>query len=58
MKVGRHSKVVELTGRYDVETQEELAEKLSELGFSVTQATVSQDIRELRLTKTQSENGR
>ena len=56
MKVERHSKIVELIGKYDIETQEELAEKLNESGFNVTQATVSRDIRELKLTK--SENGR
>ena len=51
MKIERHSKIVELIGRYDIETQEELAEKLKEAGFHVTQATVSRDIRELKLTK-------
>ena len=51
MKIERHSKIVELIGKYDIETQEELAEKLNEAGFKVTQATVSRDIRELKLTK-------
>ena len=58
MKVERHSIIVELIGTYEIETQEELAEKLNEAGFNVTQATVSRDIRELKLTKIQSENGR
>lgn len=58
MKLERHSKIVELIGKYEIETQEELAEKLNEAGFNVTQATVSRDIRELKLTKVQSENGR
>ena len=58
MKIQRHSKIVELIGKYEIETQEELAQKLNEAGFSVTQATVSRDIRELRLTKVPSENGR
>ena len=58
MKVERHSKIVELIGKYEIETQEELAEKLNEAGFNVTQATVSRDIRELKLTKIQSETGR
>ena len=58
MKIERHSKIVELIGKYDIETQEELAEKLNEAGFRVTQATVSRDIRELKLTKVQAENGR
>ena len=58
MKVERHSKIVELIGKYEIETQEELAERLNEAGFNVTQATVSRDIRELKLTKMQSESGR
>lgn len=58
MKLERHSKIVELIGKYEIETQEELAQKLKEAGFQVTQATVSRDIRELKLTKTASESGR
>ncbi len=51
MKIERHAKIVELINRQDIETQEDLAEKLKEAGFQVTQATVSRDIRELKLTK-------
>ena len=51
MKLERHSKIVELIGKYEIETQEELAEKLTQAGFNVTQATVSRDIRELKLTR-------
>ncbi|MBP3544149.1 MAG: arginine repressor [Lachnospiraceae bacterium] len=51
MKIARHSKIIELINKYDIETQEELADKLREEGFKVTQATVSRDIRELKLTK-------
>lgn len=58
MKLERHSKIVELIGKYEIETQEELAERLKASGFKVTQATVSRDIRELKLTKVQSESGR
>ena len=58
MKVDRHSKIVELIGKYQIETQEELAEHLKRSGYHVTQATVSRDIRELKLTKVQGENGR
>lgn len=58
MKLERHSKIVELIGKHDIETQEELADRLQEAGFRVTQATVSRDIRELKLTKVQGENGR
>ena len=58
MKLERHSKIVELIGKYEIETQEELAERLKEAGYQVTQATVSRDIRELKLTKMPSGNGR
>ena len=58
MKLERHSKIVELIGKYEVETQDELAERLKDAGFQVTQATISRDIRELRLTKVQAGNGR
>ena len=58
MKVERHSKIVELIGKYAIETQEELADYLNQAGFNVTQATVSRDIRELKLTKIQGENGK
>ena len=58
MKVSRHSKIIELIGKYEIDTQEELAERLKQAGFAVTQATVSRDIRELKLTKVQDDNGR
>ena len=51
MKTKRHSKIVELINTYDIETQEELAQRLEESGFAVTQATVSRDIRDLKLSK-------
>ena len=58
MKLERHSKIVELIGKYEIETQEELADYLNKAGFAVTQATVSRDIRELKLTKVQSDSGK
>ena len=58
MKLERHSKIVELIGKYNIETQEELAEYLNKEGYNVTQATVSRDIRELKLSKIQGEKGR
>lgn len=58
MKGNRHAKIVELIHQYQIETQEELAQKLVEAGFKVTQATVSRDIRDLKLTKVPAENGR
>lgn len=58
MKLERHSKIVELIGRYEIETQEELSEYLHREGYNVTQATVSRDIRELKLSKIQTDSGR
>ena len=57
MKMERHSKIVELIGKYEIETQEDLAEYLNKEVYNVTQATVSRDIRELKLSKIQTENG-
>ena len=53
MKGKRQEAILELVKKYEIETQEELAEKLNKSGFSVTQATISRDIRELKLTKIQ-----
>ena len=58
MKVNRHAKIVELINKHHIETQEELAEYLNKEGFKVTQATVSRDIRDLKLTKAPTEDGR
>ena len=52
MKSERQNKIIELITKNSIGTQEELAEALKQAGFSVTQATVSRDIRELNLTKT------
>ena len=51
MKKSRHQKIKELVEQFEIETQEELADKLREAGYTVTQATVSRDIRELKLSK-------
>ena len=48
MKKVRHDKIIELIGKYEIETQEELGKRLHESGFPVTQATISRDIRSLR----------
>lgn len=58
MKVGRQSKIIELINKYDVETQEELADRLNAAGYNVTQATISRDIRELKLTKVATNGGK
>lgn len=57
MKAGRHRKIIELISTCNIETQEDLAARLNEEGFQVTQATVSRDIRELKLTKVPAEGG-
>ena len=57
MKVKRQSKILELIHNNSIETQEELAEKLKEAGYEVTQATISRDIRELKLTKVPTAHG-
>jgi len=58
MKQNRHQKIAELVTSFDIETQEELAEKLKEAGFCVTQATISRDIRQMHLTKVPAGGGR
>ena len=58
MKINRHAKIIELINKYNIETQEELAEYLNREGFKVTQATVSRDIRDLKLTKIPTNDGR
>ena len=58
MKKVRQGKIVEIIRKYEVETQEELAGRLREAGFAVTQATVSRDIRELKLSKVSTGEGR
>jgi len=58
MKSRRHAKILELITQYDIDTQEELLRRLKEDGFDVTQATVSRDIKELRLLKILSHDGK
>jgi len=57
MKSARHNLILEIIDNKDIETQEELAEELKNHGVKVTQATVSRDIKELRLLKVLSEHG-
>lgn len=58
MKKRRHAKILELINSKEIETQEELQTYLLKCGFEVTQATISRDIKELRLVKELSEKGR
>ena len=57
MKKKRHEKILELIDLYEIETQSELADRLNELGFGVTQATVSRDIKEMKLSKVPGDLG-
>ena len=57
MKKTRHGRIIEIIQKYDMETQEELAARLRDAGFQVTQATVSRDIRELKLSKVPAGSG-
>ncbi|MBE5809165.1 MAG: arginine repressor [Clostridiales bacterium] len=57
MKSARHSLILEIIDDMDIETQEELAAELQRRGVKVTQATVSRDIKELRLLKVLSDKG-
>ena len=54
----RHTKIIELIKNNEIETQEELSLLLHKSGFPVTQATVSRDIRELKLMKVPADNGK
>lgn len=58
MKVARQAKILEIINSKDIETQEELADELKNSDMDVTQATVSRDIKELKLIKVLSNNGR
>ncbi len=51
MKRIRQEKMLELISKFEIETQDELIERLRECGFEVTQATISRDIRELKISK-------
>ena len=58
MRYARREKILELIQNHDISTQEKLAAMLKDEGFEVTQATVSRDIKELKLIKTVRKNGR
>lgn len=57
MKNARHKKILELIEKYDIDTQESLIKKLNEVGFDVTQTTISRDIKQLNLVKGITEMG-
>ena len=57
MKNVRQQKILELIEKYDIDTQDTLITKLRELGFNVTQTTVSRDIKQLNIVKSVSSKG-
>ena len=57
MKRNRQEKMLELISRYEIDTQDELIARLRECGFDVTQATISRDIRELKIAKMMTGKG-
>ena len=58
MKNARHEKLLEIIEKYDIDTQEELVERLKNEGFNATQATISRDIRTLHLYKCNTKSGK
>ena len=56
MRNARQAKILEIIAKNEIETQEELSDALRQAGFKVTQATISRDIKELRLVKVQSDS--
>ncbi len=58
MKSGRHAKILEIISEYPVETQDEIITRLKEAGYKATQATISRDIKDLRLVKTLGSDGK
>ena len=57
MKSQRHTRILELISKYEIETQEDMMTRLQSEGFKVTQATVSRDLKELKLTKVPTARG-
>lgn len=57
MKSQRQAKILEIIGKRDIETQEQLLSALEESGFRSTQATISRDIKDLRIVKELSDSG-
>ena len=57
MRLSRHNKILEIISSKEVKSQEQLQSLLKEAGYDVTQATISRDIKELQLIKSQDKNG-
>lgn len=57
MKTGRHQKILEIIEKENIETQDQLIDRLRECGFDTTQATISRDIKQLQIVKRTVGNG-
>ena len=58
MKTGRHARILDIIAEHPIATQDELLTRLREEGFKATQATISRDIKDLRLVKTLGSDGK
>lgn len=58
MKSGRHAKILEIISEHAIDTQDELLNRLKDSGYKATQATISRDIKDLRLVKTLGTDGK
>lgn len=58
MKTRRHARILDLISEYAIETQDELLNRLKAEGYKATQATISRDIKDLRLVKTLGSDGK
>ena len=58
MKTGRHARILDIRAEHPSETQDEVLTRLREEGFKATQATISRDIKDLRLVKTLGSDGK
>lgn len=58
MKSRRHAKILDIIAEYQIETQDELLTRLKDEGYKATQATISRDIKDLRLVKTLGSDGK
>lgn len=58
MKSRRHAKILDIIAEYPIETQDELLTRLKDEGYKATQATISRDIKDLRLVKTLGSDGK
>ena len=58
MKSGRHARILELINEFSIETQDELLTRLKDEGYKATQATISRDIKDLRLVKALGSDGK